>query len=449
MYTSFNDTLHLLSNLDEENQIYLPGIRSWTENCELNEIDMKIIDNQYVKEDINEVLKMCLDEKEFNELQSLALEMAFNDIDRISSHIHIPKNPYHWTTSDVKTWLIHMFQLDPSLNYDLFHLNGEDITKMSINKMSSFLNIQLAQNIHSELEIWKNVSNLMEQNGTPTCIEKYSLMSVENEIHLNHFPKSESRLHDIQTYKSLSNYGCAEENLSDSEESGFYSHSSPITRLDERFDMLDIRKISPNFNLPTSIQQDKTKFFHPYPNRTFQLLSNLPSQSLGSPQDIYDHYGDSLGSQKVINIKQQPACDQNNDNNHNLISELLGLPDNYFEDAGMTNTKISSSMKVSKCGERYKARPPQNTHLWFFLKELLDNSELYGNYLRWSDREKAIFRIYNSYEVAKLWGKRKNRPAMNYDKLSRSLRQYYKKGIMRKTKRSQRLVYQFVGKYAL
>ena len=42
-----------------------------------------------------------------------------------------------------------------------------------------------------------------------------------------------------------------------------------------------------------------------------------------------------------------------------------------------------------------------------------------------------------------------NRPAMNYDKLSRSLRQYYKKGIMKKTERSQRLVYQFCHPYHL
>ena len=34
--------------------------------------------------------------------------------------------------------------------------------------------------------------------------------------------------------------------------------------------------------------------------------------------------------------------------------------------------------------------------------------------------------------MARLWGIRKNRPAMNYDKLSRSIRQYYKKGIIRK-----------------
>ena len=35
-------------------------------------------------------------------------------------------------------------------------------------------------------------------------------------------------------------------------------------------------------------------------------------------------------------------------------------------------------------------------------------------------------------EVARRWGMQKNRPAMNYDKLSRSLRYYCEKGIMQK-----------------
>jgi len=94
-------------------------------------------------------------------------------------------------------------------------------------------------------------------------------------------------------------------------------------------------------------------------------------------------------------------------------------------------------------------RSGSHIHLWQFLKELLTHPQLYGAAIRWVDRSKGIFKIEDSVRVAKLWGKRKNRPAMNYDKLSRSIRQYYKKGIMKKTERSQRLVYQFCHPYSL
>nr|CAD2185832.1 unnamed protein product [Meloidogyne enterolobii] len=57
------------------------------------------------------------------------------------------------------------------------------------------------------------------------------------------------------------------------------------------------------------------------------------------------------------------------------------------------------------------------------------------------------FKIESSHHLARYWGIRKNRAAMNYDKLSRSLRQYYKKGIIQKPEKKQRLVYKFLPPY--
>ncbi|CAG0883515.1 unnamed protein product [Cyprideis torosa] len=106
--------------------------------------------------------------------------------------------------------------------------------------------------------------------------------------------------------------------------------------------------------------------------------------------------------------------------------------------------------------ESRRHRSPSSTvggsshiHLWQFLKELLMDPAQYHSSIRWLDRQAGIFKIEDSVKVARLWGKRKNRPAMNYDKLSRSIRQYYRKGIMKKTDRAQRLVYQFLHPYHL
>ena len=47
------------------------------------------------------------------------------------------------------------------------------------------------------------------------------------------------------------------------------------------------------------------------------------------------------------------------------------------------------------------------------------------------------------FQVARRWGKRKNKPKMNYETLSRGLRYYYDKNIIHKTA-GKRYVYRFV-----
>lgn len=123
------------------------------------------------------------------------------------------------------------------------------------------------------------------------------------------------------------------------------------------------------------------------------------------------------------------------------------LLNNYFSILIDDDEESTSSQSGSKpSGSRTTG---SHIHLWQFLKELLASPQMHGSCIRWLDRGKGVFKIEDSVRVAKLWGKRKNRPAMNYDKLSRSIRQYYKKGIMKKTERSQRLVYQFCHPYSL
>ncbi|KAJ3586307.1 hypothetical protein NHX12_012707 [Muraenolepis orangiensis] len=104
--------------------------------------------------------------------------------------------------------------------------------------------------------------------------------------------------------------------------------------------------------------------------------------------------------------------------------------------------KSSVDTTWSAVVSNYNSQP---IHLWQFLRELLLKPTQYSFCIRWVNKEKGIFKIEDSAHVAKLWGVRKNRPAMNYDKLSRSIRQYYKKGIIRKPEVSRRLVYQFVN----
>lgn len=63
--------------------------------------------------------------------------------------------------------------------------------------------------------------------------------------------------------------------------------------------------------------------------------------------------------------------------------------------------------------------------LWqFLLQLLLDSSN--EQLICWTNEE-GEFKLLQAEEVARLWGARKNKPNMNYDKLSRALRYYYDK----------------------
>ncbi|XP_075822876.1 ETS domain-containing protein Elk-1-like [Microtus pennsylvanicus] len=64
--------------------------------------------------------------------------------------------------------------------------------------------------------------------------------------------------------------------------------------------------------------------------------------------------------------------------------------------------------------------------LWQFLLQLL-REQGNGHIISWTSRDVGEFKLVDAEEVARLWGLRKNKTNMNYDKLSQALRYYYDK----------------------
>ena len=84
--------------------------------------------------------------------------------------------------------------------------------------------------------------------------------------------------------------------------------------------------------------------------------------------------------------------------------------------------------------------PPGQIQLWQFLYELLQDDQ-HSNIISWVGSE-GEFKLLDPEAVSIMWGLRKRKPHMNYDKLSRAIRYYYDKKIMNKV-HGKRYVYKF------
>nr|XP_019963280.1 PREDICTED: ETS translocation variant 1-like [Paralichthys olivaceus]XP_019963281.1 PREDICTED: ETS translocation variant 1-like [Paralichthys olivaceus] len=115
----------------------------------------------------------------------------------------------------------------------------------------------------------------------------------------------------------------------------------------------------------------------------------------------------------------------------------------FYDDTCVVPEKAEGDIKqesgLYREGPSYQRRG--SLQLWQFLVALLDDPSN-SHFIAWTGRGME-FKLIEPEEVARRWGIQKNRPAMNYDKLSRSLRYYYEKGIMQKVA-GERYVYKFV-----
>ncbi|KRX68661.1 Protein C-ets-2 [Trichinella sp. T9] len=107
------------------------------------------------------------------------------------------------------------------------------------------------------------------------------------------------------------------------------------------------------------------------------------------------------------------------------------------------STTAMSPAHLSPCAtpSEFEWRSSGPIQLWQFLLELL-MTRACKDFICWTG-DGWEFKLVDPDEVARRWGVRKNKPKMNYEKLSRGLRYYYDKNIIHKTA-GKRYVYRFV-----
>uniref|UniRef100_A0A182P647 ETS domain-containing protein n=1 Tax=Anopheles epiroticus TaxID=199890 RepID=A0A182P647_9DIPT len=133
-----------------------------------------------------------------------------------------------------------------------------------------------------------------------------------------------------------------------------------------------------------------------------------------------------------------------------VAAAVLGLKGSSNGSSGSSGSSSAPStpgafLPVKR--EFFPDSPEPNTNgrlLWDFLQQLLnDPSQRYSSYIAWKCRDTGVFKIVDPAGLAKLWGKQKNHLSMNYDKMSRALRYYYRVNILRKVQ-GERHCYQFL-----
>ncbi|XP_056639041.1 DNA-binding protein Ets97D isoform X2 [Diorhabda carinulata] len=154
------------------------------------------------------------------------------------------------------------------------------------------------------------------------------------------------------------------------------------------------------------------------------------------PGDVFWTHLELLRKMKVVATKKEESTKR-------IIPKIVKVNKGSKKDLKIMNysTNVRYFDPASYAAGNNKSGNNGQIQLWQFLLELLTTRE-YKSIIQWIGKE-GEFRLNHPEVVAHLWGERKNKPMMNYEKLSRALRYYYDGDMISKV-HGKRFVYKFV-----
>ncbi|KAL0280584.1 UNVERIFIED_CONTAM: hypothetical protein PYX00_001838 [Menopon gallinae] len=162
------------------------------------------------------------------------------------------------------------------------------------------------------------------------------------------------------------------------------------------------------------------------------------------PDDLFWTHLELLRKCKFVAIiqKHKPENKQSTDNSPSTSSGSRKI--NRPKEGRKMSRVLGSTSVVSEHKSASGNRTGSNNgqiQLWQFLLELLTD-KYHRDVIQWITDD-GEFKLNNPEMVAHLWGQRKNKPTMTYEKLSRALRYYYDGDMISKV-HGKRFVYKFV-----
>ncbi|XP_039430731.1 ets DNA-binding protein pokkuri-like [Culex pipiens pallens] len=231
-------------------------------------------------------------------------------------------------------------------------------------------------------------------------------------------------------------------NQSDSDEDNStagYHHPLPLSHPDSKLPLLNPSNQSPPLT-PISKETQHLGQLQLLDTKTLQYpVSALLNNSSNA---------NTISSSPSAGDRSSNGNSSNGSSSHslNLKSPTLSPPSSASPN-GSSSAPTTPGAFLPVKREFFPDGPEPNTNgrlLWDFLQQLLnDPAQRYSSYIAWKCRDTGVFKIVDPAGLAKLWGKQKNHLSMNYDKMSRALRYYYRVNILRKVQ-GERHCYQFL-----
>jgi c-ets proto-oncogene protein len=372
------------------------------------------------------------------------LKTTYGTWDVDSERLGVPRDPRHWTEEHVAHWLswaIREFSLQGP-HIDTFvsslRMGGKQVCSMSKEEFISRAPPFMGDILWAHLEILQKDVDRVE--NLPSSISE-PFISVPDQFQQRTYTQLGSTNTNITSLGALP---------SSTSTSSFSAHSVSAPSFSSSF--VSSTASSTTSSLPSLVPHSGIPNLYPKLEQmeNVNLETGFDPYSFGSQCRRMPMYGQGgsymdpiypMYSSYTPEAWSQQEFQQLSVQTSALPSQYLTNMDKAFLPRSQSSPchNIPSGSESLNSGPCFTGSGP--IQLWQFLLELLTDKTC-QSFIAWTG-DGWEFKMIDPDEVARRWGIRKNKPKMNYEKLSRGLRYYYDKNIILKTA-GKRYVYRFM-----